>query len=61
MKQYKDVCAVTEAAFPLPDTLMTLRPVRPRAVQLGDLKISALFSAKLANTLCASSALLTNF
>lgn len=53
-KKEKDVCTVTEAAFPPPDTLVTseawkasCRPAEGPAVR--------------ANTLCASYALLTNF
>lgn len=60
MKKYKDACTVTEAAFLLPDMLMTPDVCKALCSPAEGPEISALFSAKSANTLCAGYALLTN-
>ena len=52
---------VTEAAFPLPDPLVTLELHRALCSPAEGAEISASFSTKSANALCAGYALLTNF
>ena len=61
MKKYKDTCTVTEAAFPLPDPLVTLEVRKPLCSPAEGPEISALISTKSVNVLCPGYALLTNF
>lgn len=50
MKKYKDVCAVTEAAFPCPGMLTTPAVCNASCSPTEGPEISTSFSAKSANT-----------